>query len=70
MRYECVITSQEDKRRIADEFKVKAAIVSKAMHFRSDSLLARKARCYAVNHLGCTVYVHPRHLIKAPSEGK
>lgn len=64
MKTERVITSKEDRKRIAEMFGLDKSVISKAMNFLCHSYAARKARCYAVNQLGCTVYVHPSHLIE------
>lgn len=63
MRTDRVITSKEDRKRIADEFGMKRDVISKAMNFVSNSMLARKARCFAVNILGCQVHIRKNHLI-------
>lgn len=60
---ERVVASKEDKERIAKAFGIKPPIISKALNFRADSMAARIARCYAVNTLGCRVYLRSKHLI-------
>lgn len=64
MKTERVITSKEDRKRIAEAYGMKPAILSKAMLFTSNSMLARKARCFAVNILGCQVHIRKYHLIE------
>lgn len=64
MKTERVITSKEDRKRIAEAYGMQRDVISKAMNFVSNSMLARKARCFAVNILGCQVHIRKYHLIE------
>lgn len=60
---ERVVASKEDKVRIQEVLGIKLPIVSKALNFRADSMAARVARCYAVNTLGCRVFIRSKRII-------
>lgn len=62
-RREEVVTSTEDRQEIAQKFNVPKYVISRATHFCVNSLEARKIRCYAVNTLGCKVYIHSSRVL-------
>ena len=59
---EIVISSASDKQVLAEEFNAKRSLISKALHFSANSMVARKMRCYAINQLGCKVYIRKSSL--------
>lgn len=63
MKREIVITSKEDRKQLAEFLRLDKTVISKAMNFASNSMAARKARIFAVNKLGCRIYLNQNHLI-------
>lgn len=45
---------------IAKKFEVVPSTISDAVHFNSHSILARDIRAYAVNFLGCALFIDKR----------
>ena len=60
---ERIVTSVEDRLQIVKRFGLDKTAISRAMNFNSSSMKRREARVYAVNKLGCKVYLKPEHLI-------
>lgn len=62
-RREEVVTSSEDRQELAQKFNVKKYVISRALHFSVNSLEARKIRSYAINTLGCRVFIHKSRVV-------
>lgn len=63
-RREIIITSPSDRQRLFEMTGYGKSVISKAMLFLANSLAARRMRAYAVNFLGCHVYLDESRVIK------
>lgn len=58
-----IITTIEDNKQLAEKLKLSKTLISRALNFHVDSIAARKCRSYAVNYLGCHVFISKDSLI-------
>jgi hypothetical protein len=58
-----VFASTDSRQLLLSKFGLTASSLSKILNFESNSLLARKVRCYAVNFLKSAIWMDERRFI-------
>lgn len=58
-----VFACTESRRVLLEKFGLTAASLSKILNFDSNSLTARRVRCYAVNFLKSAIWIDERRFI-------
>lgn len=58
-----IVSTIEDNKQLAEKLRLSKTLISRALNFHIDSKAARKCRSYAVNVLGCHVFIKKENLI-------